>query len=152
LFGTDTSFQGGPASFRFTISGEYDATGNDQFALSIAMPITLVTQGDESFGVSIHHTAFEIPPTLRMRLMPTSVVRLYGDFGMGMVIVTSSTEDGWYLAQTDDVGFMTRFAIGLEFGPKRGPMFLLEPISTRTYWMGPTYGRIGFMAGFGGRF
>jgi hypothetical protein len=152
LVGTDTSFQGSPASFRFTISGEYDAVGNDQMALAIAMPITFVTQGDESFGVSVRHTAFELPPSLRMRFLPTSVVRLYGDFGLGMVVVTSNTTDGWYFLQDDDVGFMTRFALGLEFGPPRGPMFLLEPLSTRTYWMGDTYGRIGFMAGFGGRF
>jgi hypothetical protein len=152
LIGTDTSFQGGPASFRFTISGEYDATGNDQFALAIAMPVTIVTQGDEVFGVSVDRTAFELPPSLRVRVMPDEVVRIYGDVGMGMVIVASRADDAWYLAQTDDVGFMTRMAIGLEFGPTHGPMFLLEPISTRTYWMGDTYGRIGVMAGFGGRF
>ena len=152
LFGTDTSFYGGPASFRLTVSGEYDATGNNQFALAIAMPITVVSQGDEAYGVSIHRLAFELPPSLRMRVLPTGLVRLYSDIGVGMVIVSSSTDDSWYLAQTDDVGFMTRFAFGLEFGPNRGPMFVLEPLSTRTYWMGDTYGRIGIMAGFGGRF
>jgi hypothetical protein len=57
--------------------------------------------------------------------------------------------DGWYVLEDTDFGFMTRSAVGLEFGNPRGFMFLLEPVSTRTCWMGETYGRFGIMAGGG---
>jgi hypothetical protein len=149
MLGSDTDWAGGPASFRLTVQSGYDFVGNEKFAVGGDFPVTLVTQGEESFGISTNHTALEFPPSFRFRVSPMSVVRIYIEVGIGLVWVVSNETDGWYIKEDSDLGFMSRGAIGLEIGKPRGFMFLLEPVSTRTYWMEETYGRLGIMAGGG---
>jgi len=149
MLGSDTAWDGGPASFRITIQSGYDIVGNEKFAIGGDFPTTLVTQGETSFGVSTNHTALEFPPSFRFRVSPMKVFRLYVEVGIGLVWVVSNETDGWYIDEQSKLGFMTRSAVGLEIGKPRGFMFLLEPLGTRTYWMKETYARVGIMAGGG---
>lgn len=139
---------------RLSFSGDSDLVVNDKVALALAMPITILTAGEEEAGVSIQQTAIEFPPSLRLRLNPYGVIRPYGDLGLGVVVVlTNSSEDSeWVFDSNQTAGFMTRAAFGFEIGkPGRGFMVVFEPISTRTYYISSTYGALGIMVGLGAR-
>jgi hypothetical protein len=152
LLGTDTAFDANPASLRLTLSGETDIVRDKDVALAIALPFTIMTAGN-SFNGGVNQTAFEIPPSLRLRLLPHSIVRPYGDLGLGVVFVSENGSGGGLFESHDQTaGLMTRGALGLEIGDPDGLMFVVEPISARSYHIGPTYGRFGVMIGGGARF
>ena len=151
LLGTDTAFDGNPASVRLTISGEGDIVRDQGVALAVALPVTIMTAGQ--FGDSVaNQTALELPPSLRLRLFPHGIVRPYGDLGLGVAIVSKNANGGLFADASQTVGLMTRGALGLEIGEPDGFMFVIEPISARSYHIGPTYGRFGMMIGGGARF
>jgi hypothetical protein len=153
LLGTDTAFDDEPATVRVTISGDMDLLSKPDWAMALAMPITIVTMGEEEFGVSTNHTALEFPASLRFRFIPEEIIRPYADVGLGAVVVLTNKTDGFLFLEDEHAGLMTRFAVGFEIGPAaRGPMFLLEPVSSRTYFIGSTYTRFGIMLGGGARF
>ena len=150
LLGTDTAFDDNPASLRLTVSGEGDLVRDESVALALALPVTLMTAGQ--FGDSVaNQTALELPPSLRLRLLPRSIVRPYGDLGLGLAVVSRNENGGLFSDAEQTVGFMTRAALGLEIGEPDGFMFVVEPLSARTYHIGPTYGRFGIMVGGGAR-
>jgi hypothetical protein len=148
LLGTDTAFDGNPASLRLTVSGEGDLVRGTGAALAIALPVTVMTAG--SSGPS--QTAVELPPSLRLRLIPRSVVRPYGDLGLGLALLASNEGDGLFADADQTAGLMTRAALGVEIGDPDGLMFVIEPVSVRSYHVGSTYGRAGIMIGGGARF
>lgn len=150
LLGTDTAFDSNPASLRLTVSGETDLVRDREVALAVALPVTLITSGNFNAGGS-GQTAFEVPPSLRLRLLPHSIVRPYGNLGLGVVFVTENG-NGLFESHTQTAGLMTRGALGVEIGEPDGFMFVIEPISARSYHIGPTYGRFGVMIGGGARF
>jgi hypothetical protein len=155
LLGAETAFDGEPATLRLTLSGDMDLTADDKFALALALPMTILTSDEETNGFSFSQTAVEIPPSLRLRLLPEGVVRIYGDLGVGAVVVlTSTTADSDKVFDAEErAGFMTRAGIGLEIGPRgSGFTFVVEPLSTRTYYINSTYGALGVMIGAGARF
>jgi len=149
MLGTDTSWSNDTPSFRVTLQSGHDVLGNDQFALGGNMPITFVTEGHDEFGISTNNTALEFPPSLRLRLWPNNTVRLYVEVGLGLLWLVTNESTDFYTNEDSDLGFMTRSALGLEIGKPSGFMLLVEPLGTRTYWMGDTYGRVGFMIGGG---
>src|SRR5688572_28287068 len=151
LLGTDTAFDENPASLRLTVSGEGDLVRDESVALALALPVTLMTAGQ--FGDDVaNQTALELPPSLRLRLLPRSIVRPYGDLGLGLAVVSKNANGGLFSDANQTVGLMTRGALGLEIGDPDGFMFVVEPISARSYHIGPTYGRFGIMIGGGARF
>lgn len=149
MLGTDTSWSERSPTFRVTLQSGHDVFGNDQFAIGGNMPITYVTEGSEEFGISTNNVAFEFPPSLRLRLWPNNTVRLYVEIGVGLVWLWRNQSTDFYTNEDEDLGFMTRSALGLEIGKPSGFMLLVEPLGTRTYWLSDSYGRVGIMIGGG---
>lgn len=133
MFGTSTSFNGEPATLRMSLRGEGELADAGIANLNFLLPVTIATQGRDGFGLSTSQTIIEIPPSLRLRLLPRAPIGVYGDMGAGAVIGTSQF-GGWLFEQaTSNVGFMTRFATGLEIGSPDGLSLIVEPISLGTY-------------------
>jgi hypothetical protein len=152
LLGGDTAFDGNPATIRLTLQGEGDLVDGEMAGLAVVVPVTWMTTGEESFGISARHSVFELPPSLRLRLLNTLAVRPYADLGLGLV-VASSEADSWVLEDREDnAGWMTRAAIGVEIGQTEGVYFVAEPLSAQTYHIGGDYARLGGMLGVGARF
>ncbi len=151
--GAETAFDGEPATFRLALSGDSDFAASEKIAVALAMPISFITDNDQSDGVSVKRTLFELPASLRLRVLPAGIVRPYGDVGAGVAVVISNTIDEQGVSDKDQLtGFMTRAALGVELGPKgRGFLVAVEPLSTRTYYLNSTYAALGFMVGVGYR-
>jgi len=148
LLGTASAFDGDPASMRLSVRGEVGIDQGDIIEGSLLLPFTVTTEGEDAFGLSSRQTLFELPVSLRARLFPSSPVRLYGDAGAGVALGTSNVE-GWLLESSDSVAtFMTRVAVGAEFGSPDGLSFVLEPASWATYFGGrDVRAQWGLMAG-----
>lgn len=152
LIGTDTAFDGDPSTFRLSLQGAGDLTTDDIARLGIVMPLTWMTTGEDTFGISTRHTVVEIPPSLRLSLFHDLPVRPYGDVGLGLAVATDEV-DGWPFGETDrNVGWMSRAAIGVEIGSSDGFMVMVEPLSLRTYHIDGTDARLGGMVGVGTHF
>jgi len=152
LLGTNSAFDGDPATFRLTVQGEADLARGRDVRLALAVPVTWMTSGTDRFGVSFNSSVFEIPPSLRLRLLPRLAVRPYADLGLGIAIA-STTSDGWLFSdQTQTVGWMTRSALGIELGSTEGLFVAVEPFSMDTYHLGANSTRVGAMVGVGSRF
>lgn len=133
LVGTSTALDGDPASLRLSVRGELGLAESGVASASLLLPFTITTVGDDGFGFSSQRTLFELPVSLRGRLLPDSPVRPYGDIGAGVAIGTSRF-DGWLVDSTDaSNAFMTRTAVGVEIGKPEGLSFVVEPASWTTY-------------------
>jgi len=152
LLGTNTAFDGDPATFRLTLQGDTDLVGGRDARLALAVPVTWMTSGEHRFGVSFRSSVIEIPPSLRLRLLPRLPVRPYADLGLGVAIASTDTGSWLFSDQSQTVGWMTRSAIGLELGDPRGLFFAVEPFSMDTYHLGADSTRVGAMLGLGSRF
>ena len=150
--GTNSAFDGDPATFRLTVEGEGDLTRGPDLRLAVAVPVTWMTSGEDRFGVSFASSVFEIPPTLRLRLFPRLAVRPYGDLGLGVAIASTTTDSWLFSDQTNTAGWMTRTALGVDIGDPRGLYVKIEPISMNTYHLGGNSTRVGAMVGVGSRF
>jgi hypothetical protein len=152
LIGTDSAFDGDPATLRIRLQGEADIVDGGVVGLAGVLPITWLTAGTDSFGFSTRQSVFEVPPSLRLRLLNNLWVRPYADLGVGMVITTES-RDGFLMKSRDNnVGWMTRSAIGVELGATHGVMVQIEPLSAQTYHLGGDFARFSAMIGVGSRF
>lgn len=133
LVGTGAAFDGDPASLRLSVRGEVGPTEGEVVGLSFALPATIATRGSDGFGFSTRSMLVELPPSLRVRLLPQEVISLYGDVGAGLAIGSSEVETFFGDASTSSTSFMTRAAVGLELGDPDGLAFVLEPASLSTY-------------------
>ena len=147
LVGVNSAFDGDPASL--SVTGRYESTRSPgPVAASFLLPVHVSTRGEERFGVSSNHTRIDIPPSLRLRIVPESPVRAYGDLGAGVAIATSRV-DGWLVEDSDTAtAFLTRAALGIEVGPAAGPALAIEPLSVHTTYGGSgTRTSLGLMLG-----
>lgn len=152
LLGTDSAFDGNPASLRLRVQGEGDLVDGGVVGLSGLLPITWTTAGEDSFGISTRQSFVEVPPSLRLRLLNQLWIRPYADLGIGLVFA-SSRGNNFLLEGTDNgLGWMTRSALGLELGATQGVVVSLEPLSWQTYHLGGDYRRFAAMIGIGSRF
>ncbi len=134
LVGTASAFDGDPASLRLSVRGEVGIDEGGILGGSLLLPVTITTEGEDAVGFSGRQTLVELPLSVRGRLFPASPVRLYGDAGAGVAIGTSVVE-GWLLERSDSAAvFMTRLAVGAEFGSPDGLSFVIEPASWATYF------------------
>lgn len=152
LLGSDTSFDGDPATFRLTVLGGGRLIQGDLLGFDVVVPATWMTSGENRFGVSTRNTAVEIPPSLRLELLPRLPVRPYGDLGVGLVVATTTADSWMFDGSSRAAGWMTRSALGVELGPPGGVMFIVEPLTARTYHLEGHYARVGSMVGVGGHF
>lgn len=152
LIGTDSAFDGDPATVRIRVQGEADIVDGGGVGLAGVLPITWLTAATDSFGFSARQSVFEVPPSLRLRLLNKLWVRPYADLGVGLVLTTES-RDGFLMKSRDNnVGWMTRSAIGVELGATHGVMVQIEPLSAQTYHLGGDFARFSAMIGVGSRF
>lgn len=152
MLGTDTALDGDPATFRLAVQGVGDLIDGSLLGLGVSLPVTWMTYGEDRFGASISRSVFEIPPSLRLRLLSGMPVRPYLDMGLGLVFASSRTDD-WVLEQRrSSAGWMSRSAIGVEIGKTDGLMVVAEPFTVQSYHIGGSYGRLGGMIGVGSRF
>lgn len=152
MLGSDTAFDGDPATFRLTVQGQTDLAYGDVVGLAVAVPVTWMSGGTDGFGIDPRQSVVEVPPSLRLRLLSALPVRPYADLGVG-VVLASRPNDGWLLGgHTAVAGWMTRSAIGVEIGGIEGPFFVVEPLSFQTYHLDLDYSRVGLMLGGGARF
>ena len=152
MFGTSTSLKGDPALLRMSVRGEGEIANAGIVNLNFLLPVTIATQGQDNIGLSASQTIIEVPPSLRVRVLPRFPVGFYGDVGAGAVIGTTSF-DGWLFDEaSSNLGFMTRFATGMEFGSPEGLALIVEPISVGTYHSSQqTIPVLGAMIGLGAR-
>ena len=133
LVGTNTAFDGDPASLRLSVRPEFGLSAGPMASASLLVPITLTTWGDDGVGFSTSQSLVEVPVSVRGRLFHDKPLRLYGDLGAGVAIGTSRF-DGWFVNSTDQsAAFMTRTAVGLEVGNPDALSFVVEPASWTTY-------------------
>jgi hypothetical protein len=150
--GTDSAFDGNPATIRLTAQGVGDLIDGDLVSLAAVVPVTFMTGGDDSFGFSSRQTVLELPPSLRARFLSSLPVRPYADLGLGLA-AASRSEESWLLEDHENVlGWMTRATLGVELGDEDGLMVMVEPLSWQTYHLGGSYGRLAGMIGVGSRF
>jgi hypothetical protein len=134
LLGTNSAFDGNPASMRLSIRGELGLSHGPTAGASVLLPVTITTTGESGFGFSSRQTLVEIPLSLRGRLFPNGTVRPYGDIGAGIALGTGRF-DGWFFDASDTgAAFMTRAALGLEIGNPHSISLALEPVSWATYF------------------
>jgi hypothetical protein len=155
LIGAGTAFNDNPETFRLTFEGVGDLTQGNVAEFNVVLPVTWMTSAEDQFGISTRHSAIEVPPSLRLQLLPNAVIRPYGDLGLGVVFTTHTAEvgDEWVFPQNErSVGWMTRSALGLQIGDPEGLMFVVEPFSAQTYRLQGGFARVGAMIGLGSRF
>lgn len=152
MIGTDSAFDGDPATLRLRVQGEGDLVDGGVVGLSGVLPLAWATSGEDRFGVSARQSIIEVPPTLRLRLLNRWWVRPYVDLGLGLVFATSDTETWLFEGRDNSVGWMTRSAVGLELGATEGVIVSVEPLSWQTYHLGGDYSRFAAMVGVGSRF
>lgn len=152
MVGTDSAFDGNPATIRLTAQGIGDLIDGDLVSIAGVVPVTFMTGGDDRFGFSSRQTMFELPPSVRARFLSSLPIRPYADLGLGLA-AASRTEDSWLLEGHENaVGWMTRAALGAELGDTDGLFVLVEPLSWQTYHLGGNYSRLAGMIGLGSRF
>jgi hypothetical protein len=151
LLGTATAFDGNPATVRLSVRGEGEIADAEIISLNALLPVTLATQGQDGFGVSGAQTFVELPPSLRVRLLPKAPISAYGDVGAGLAVGTSEF-GGWFFDDaTSNVAFMTRLALGAEIGSPGGLTLIVEPVNIGTYHGQGFRGIYGVMIGLGTR-
>lgn len=123
---------GDPSSFRLGLRGEWPVVGGDVAGLGVVLPVEVGSSGDEAFGFEVRNTALEVAPSIRGRLFPESLVRLYLDLGAGLAFRFSSTDTWFGSGEAHQVVFMGRSALGLEIGGDAVAL-VLEPIGYRHY-------------------
>lgn len=148
LVGTQTAFDGDPASIRLSVRGEVGLSRSAVLGTSVLLPVTLTVTGQQGDGLDISRTRLEVPLSVRARLLPGGPIRVYGDAGIGPAIGTKRVE-GLLVADTDaTIVAMTRTALGLEIGNPNKLMFVIEPVSWNTYFTSQRVkGRYGLMVG-----
>ena len=154
LIGTGTAFDEDPETLRLSVRGELPIVGSDTATLGAVLPLSFRTEGESAFGVSVQRTLLELPPSLRVRAIPTMPVRPYADGGLGLAWMITET-DGWFQDQTTTrAGWMSRVALGVELGPTDGNFaVVVEPASWRTYHIGDAdETEFGAMIGVGARY
>jgi hypothetical protein len=134
LLGTNSAFDGNPASMRLSVRGELGLSHGPTLGASVLIPVTVTTTGESGFGFSSRQTLVEIPLSLRGRLFPNGTIRPYGDIGAGIAVGTGRF--GGWLFDTSDRGaaFMTRTALGLEIGNPQSVSLAIEPVSWANYF------------------
>lgn len=133
LLGTNSAFDGNPATMRLSLRGERGLSHGPTVGSAFVLPVTITTSGETGFGLSTRQTLIEIPLSLRGRLFPNGTVRPYGDIGAGVAFGTSRL-DGWFFDTSDaGVAFMTRTALGLEIGNPHSWSLVVEPVSWANY-------------------
>lgn len=133
LLGTSTAFDEDPETLRLSLRGETPSAGGEVLGASFLLPVTVVTHGEDSFGIDTQYTLVELPASVRLRLLPDKVVSIFGDAGLGLAIGTRNV-DSWFGDDTDSsTAFMTRTALGAEIGDPDGLAFVIEPASLSTY-------------------
>lgn len=126
---------GDPETFVFGVRGEIPVATGEVLGLGVVIPLELASSGDEGFGWQGQNTAFELAPSMRGRIAPGAIVRVYGDLGFG-VVHRFSRIDTWFGDAVDNqTTFMTRSALGLEIGGREpgAVSLILEPIGYRHY-------------------
>lgn len=152
MIGTDSAFDGDPATLRLRVQGEGDLVDGAVVGLSGVLPLAWATSGEDSFGISSRQSIIEVPPSLRLRLLNRWWIRPYADLGIGLVFATQNTDTWLFEGRSNSVGWMTRSAVGLELGATHGVIVSVEPMSWQTYHLGGDYSRFAAMVGIGSRF
>jgi len=152
LIGTDSTFDGNPWTSRITLEGQGDLVRGTGAALAFALPVTWMSTGRDQFGLG-RQSVLEAPPSLRLRLGPELPVRPFVDAGIGAVFATTHNRNQFlFRDRSEDTGWMTRTAFGLEIGSNQGPMLVVDPVQWQTYHLGRDFSRWGAEIGIGGRF
>jgi len=153
LVGTNTNFNGSPWTSRLSLHFGGDFLRGPYAALGFVLPVTWMSTGWNQFGVG-RSNVLETAPSLQLRFLPNAPIRPYLDAGIGAVWATPTDNNPRFLFRnrTQETGWMTRAAFGLEMGPAHGPMVVLEPVQWETYDLGPHYSRWVAEIGLGARF
>ena len=126
---------GDPSTFRFGFRAELPVASGDVAGAGVVLPIEFGTSGEDGWGFQARYTAMELAPSMRGRLFPDSVVRPYGDLGLGIVYRFSDVDTWFGSVDSAQTAFMARSALGIEIGG-RDPgsvALVLEPIGYRHY-------------------
>lgn len=154
LTGVGATFDGNPASVKLQIQGELPLVPDEAVGLGVVLPLELTSSGESSFGMSASNTMFTFIPSLRVRANNTSVLRVYGDVGVGVAQITAD-RDYWLFSTTSTrTGWATRVVFGLEIGPAEGGVaVVIEPVDIDTLHFGDAHSA-GYTAriGVGARF
>jgi len=144
LVGTSTAFDDDPASLRLSVRGDVGIAHNDIAGISVLVPVTVSTWGEDAIGFSNSDVLVEVPVGVRGTLLPHGSIRPYADAGLGLAIGSSSF-DTWFLNTTSSsTAFMTRVALGLEVGKPEGVSLVVEPASLRTFFANDSRARSSF--------
>ncbi len=129
MVGTSTAFDDDPATLRLSFRGELGLREGKLLGAYLLLPVTLSWQGEDSVGLQVDRTLVEVPISLRARLLPNGPLRIYGDIGVG-----AAFGSGWIVRDPDaGIVWMSRLALGAEFGDADKWMIGLEPFSGATY-------------------
>lgn len=133
ITGVGATFDGDPATMNLEFQGELPLSVGDALGVGVVLPLLMTTSGESSFGFSTANTMFTFIPSVRLRAMNASPVRVYGDAGIGVAQITG-TRDAWMLQSTASrTGWSARLVGGLEVGaPEGGVTFVFEPIVINT--------------------
>jgi hypothetical protein len=141
---------GDPETFVLGFRGEVPVATGDVLGVGVVIPLELASSGDDGIGWQAQNTAFEVAPSIRGRIAPDGVVRVYGDLGFGLVHRFSETDTWFGTVNNNRTTLMARSALGLEIGGREpGDVALvLEPIGYRHYGLdGDGADRFVMMAG-----
>lgn len=131
--GFGATFDGDPSTLRLQIQGELPLYIDDPLGVGLVLPLELTTSGRERFGVSTSNTMLSFVPSARLRVFNSSVVRAYGDAGVGIAYITAKTDSWLYESTSHRTGFATRLVLGFEVGsPSGGVTFVIEPLGLDT--------------------
>ena len=129
LIGTNPALDDDPATLRLSFRGEVPFTRAKLLGAYLLVPITLAWTGQGSVSLDPGSTIVEIPLSARLRLFPSSPVRLYGDLGTGVAFGS-----GWFVDDPDAAAaWMTRAALGFEVGPPEKWLISVEPLEALTF-------------------
>lgn len=133
ITGVGATFDGDPATVNLEIQGEVPLSAGDVVGFGIVLPLLMTTSGREAFGISTGNTMVTFIPSLRLRTMNASPLRLYADAGIGVAELTGSP-DNWMLQTTASrTGWSARIVGGIEVGPADGGVAVVfEPIVINT--------------------
>lgn len=141
---------GDPETFVFGFRGEVPVATGDVLGLGVVIPLEIASSGEDGIGWESDHTALELAPSMRGRIAPDGVLRVYGDLGFGIVHRFSELDTWFGSAENERTTLMARSALGLEIGG-RDPgdvSLILEPIGYRHYGLdGDGADRFVMMAG-----
>jgi len=137
LVGPSYYTEDGPERLRISARGEIGLAANDTVGLNLVIPVNLASSASDGFGWSASRTLVEVVPSARLLVGPASVVRGYGDLGVGPWLQTSRVDTVFGGVQAQRSGVLTTAALGLEVGKPEAEniKFIVEPLRVRTYFV-----------------